>query len=111
VKINCETPETYKNMVREFNEQQIYHHTYQLKEERAFRIVKRYLHHSTNIEDIKQELAELGHRNIINIHHKSTKEPLNLFFVELEPAPNNKKNIRNNRASKQNCTNRTSALQ
>jgi hypothetical protein len=45
----------------------IYHHTYQLKEKRA--IVIRYLHHSTKTEDIKQELAELGHRtrNIINV--------------------------------------------
>ena len=48
-------------MVHEFNEQHIYHHTYQLKEEHAYRIVIRYLHHSTNLEDIKQQLAELGH--------------------------------------------------
>jgi hypothetical protein len=80
-------------MVREFQQQNIYHHTYQLKEERAYRIVIRYLHHSTKTEDIKQELAELRHRtrNIINVHHKATKEPLNLFFVDLEPAHNNKK--------------------
>jgi hypothetical protein len=32
-----------------------------------------------------------AHRNIINVHHKATKEPLNLFFVDLEPAHNNKK--------------------
>ncbi|PNF25676.1 hypothetical protein B7P43_G16268, partial [Cryptotermes secundus] len=84
----------YRKMVREFKTQQIYYHTYQLKEDIAFRIVIHYLHHPTNIEDIKQELAELGHRvrNIINIHHRSTKEPLNLFFVDLEPAPNNKTN-------------------
>ncbi|PNF38951.1 hypothetical protein B7P43_G07034 [Cryptotermes secundus] len=93
VKINCETPETYKEMIREFNEQGIYHHTYQLKEERAYRIVIRYLHHSTRIKNIKQELAELEHRvrNIINIYHKTTKEPLNLLFVYLEPTQNNKK--------------------
>jgi hypothetical protein len=54
VKMNCETPETYKKkMDKEFNEQKIYHHAYQLKEERAYRIIIRYLHHSTNIEDIK----------------------------------------------------------
>jgi hypothetical protein len=92
VKINCENPDTYRKMIKEFQAQNIYHHTYQLKEERAFRIVIRYLHHSTNLDSIKQELAELGHkvRNIINARHKITKEPLNLFFVELEPAPNNK---------------------
>jgi hypothetical protein len=54
--------------------------------------VIRYLHHSTKTEDIKQELAKLGHRtrNIFNVHHKATKEPLNLFFVDLEPVHNNK---------------------
>ena len=44
------------------------------------------------MEDIRHELHDLGHkvRNIINVHHRITKEPLNLFFVDLEPARNNK---------------------
>jgi hypothetical protein len=29
-------------------------------------------------------------RNIVNVWHRITKEPLNLFFVDLEPAMNNK---------------------
>jgi hypothetical protein len=29
-------------------------------------------------------------RNIINARHRATKQPLNLFFVDLEPANNNK---------------------
>jgi hypothetical protein len=94
VKINCTTPETWKKkMVREFNEQHIYHHTSQLKEERAYRIVIRYLHHSTNLEDVKREVAELGHtfRDIINVRHELTREPPNFFFVDLEQAQNNKK--------------------
>jgi hypothetical protein len=92
VKINCSTPDTYRKMVQYFKDNNIYHHTYQLKEERAYRIVIKYLHHSTNIEDIKQELYNLGRnvRNIINARNRVTKEPLNLFFVDLEPAENNK---------------------
>lgn len=92
VKINCETPEIYRKLVKEFKEKNIYHHTYQLKEERAYRIVIRYLHHSTNTDDIKSELSQLGHkvRNIVNVKQQKTKEPLNLFFVDLEPAQNNK---------------------
>jgi hypothetical protein len=92
VKINCANPDTYRKMIKEFQAQNIYHYTYQPKEDRAFRIVIRYLHHSTDLDSIKQELAELGHkvRNIINARHKITKEPLNLFSVELEPASNNK---------------------
>ena len=29
-------------------------------------------------------------RNIINVQKRTTKEPLNLFFIDLEPAQNNK---------------------
>jgi hypothetical protein len=55
-------------------------------------VVLKYLHHSTDVKDIGQELLEMGHvaRNIVNAHHRQTKEPLNLFFVDLEPADNNK---------------------
>jgi PHP family Zn ribbon phosphoesterase len=43
-------------------------------------------------EEIRQELFELGHnaRNIINTLNRTTKEALNMFFVDLEPAKNNK---------------------
>jgi len=92
IKINCVTPGTYRNLIKYFKESNTYYHTYQLKEERAYRIVIKHLHHSTDTEDIKQELLELGHnaRNIINAHYRITKEPLNLFFVDLDPAENNK---------------------
>jgi hypothetical protein len=68
------------------------------KEEIAHRIVNKYLHHSTDTEDIRQELFELFElfelgrnvRNIINAQHRTTKEPRNLFFVDLEPAENKK---------------------
>jgi len=92
IKLTCTTPETYRNLIKHFKEKGIYYHTYQLKEERAYRVVLKYLHHTTEVEDIRQELLDLGHvaRNIVNVHHRLTKEPLNLFFVDLEPATNNK---------------------
>jgi len=85
-------PETYKKLVKYFKESNTFYHTYQLKEERAYRIVIKYLDHSTDTEDIRQELLELGHnvRNIINVQHITTKQPRNLFSVDLEPAENNK---------------------
>ena len=63
-----------------------------MKGGRAYRIVIKYLHHSTDINEIRQEMFDLGHdvRNIVNAHHRITKEPLNLFFVDLAPAANNK---------------------
>jgi hypothetical protein len=48
---------------------------------------------SWNLEDIIiTELRTLGHkvRNIINVKHRQTKEPLNIFFIDLEPVNNNK---------------------
>ena len=67
-KINCETPDTYRTLVKHFKEKDIFFHTYQLKDERAYRVILKYLHHSTDIEDIRQDLLEQGHiaRNIVN---------------------------------------------
>ena len=92
IKINCVTPETYRKLVKYFKENNIFYLTYQLQKERAYRIVIKYLHYSTDTEDVKQELFELEHnvRNIINALHRTTKDPLNLFFVDLETAENSK---------------------
>jgi len=35
IKINCMTPETYRKLVKYLKENNIFYHTYQLKEERA----------------------------------------------------------------------------
>ena len=57
IKINCVTPKTYRTFIGYLKEN-IYCHTYQLKEERAYGIVIKHLHHSTDIEDIRQELLK-----------------------------------------------------
>ena len=92
IKINCVTPETYRTFIRYPKDNNIYSHTYKLKEERAHRIIIKHLQHSTDIEDIRQELLERRHkaRNILNAQHRIAKEPLNLFFIDLEPSENNK---------------------
>jgi hypothetical protein len=91
IKITSTTPNTYRAIVKHFKEKNVYFHTYQLKEERAFRVVLKHLHYTTDPEEIKRELLDLGHevRNITNIRHWQTKDPLNLFYLDLEPAPNN----------------------
>lgn len=75
-----------------FNTNNISHYTYQLKSERAYRVVLRGLHASQNTTEISKELYEIGHevRQIVNIRHRATKEPLPIFYVDLEPKPNNK---------------------
>ena len=62
IKINCVTPQMYRTLIRHIQEINIYYHTYQHKEERAYRIVIKHLHHSTDIDEIRQELLELGHK-------------------------------------------------
>ncbi|KAI4475989.1 hypothetical protein M0802_014962 [Mischocyttarus mexicanus] len=66
-------------------------HTYQLKEERSFRVVLRNIHHYVDLNDLKGELMELGHEivNISNIHHRATQNPLSMFFIDLKPKLNN----------------------
>ena len=92
IKINCVTPEIYRKLVKYFKENNIFYHTYQLKEERAYRIVIKYLHYSTDTEDIKYELFELGHnvRNIMNAQHRNTKGAAKLVLCRLRTAENNK---------------------
>jgi hypothetical protein len=92
IKINCNTPDTYRKLISFMKDRNIVYHSYQPKEERSYRVVIKHLHHTADTQDIAIELAELGHkvRNVLNVKHRQTKEPLNLFFVDLEPAANNK---------------------
>lgn len=92
IKINTTTSEAFRALAKFMNDKNIVHHTYQPKENRAYRVVIKYLHHSIDTNDIKEELNTRGHtvRNIMNIKHRQTKESLNMFFVDLEPAKNNK---------------------
>jgi len=46
VKISANTIDTYRNLVKHMKEENIVHHTYQVKAERAYRIVVKHLHHS-----------------------------------------------------------------
>ena len=91
VKINCNTPEIYRRMITYMKERNIMYHSYQIKEDRAYRVVIKYLHPSVQTADIATELLQYGHkvRNIINARHHRTKESLNIF-VDLEPSDNNK---------------------
>lgn len=59
IKINCVTPDTHRKLIKHFNYKNIIYHTYQLREDRAYRIAIKYLHHSM---DTKRHEV----RNIIN---------------------------------------------
>ncbi|KAL1449427.1 hypothetical protein WDU94_001934 [Cyamophila willieti] len=93
VKINPKTVDGYRALVRYLRSNNIVFHTYQIKQERAYRVVLRHIHYSIPTSEIKADLENQGFkvRNIMNITRRSDKSPLNLFFVDLEPADNNKK--------------------
>ena len=62
VKININSPDTYGRLVKPFQEDNILYHTYQITDERAYRVVLRNLHHSIPPHDIKEELETLDIR-------------------------------------------------
>jgi hypothetical protein len=60
IKINCTTSETYRKLVGFLKDNNIVLHTYQF-EERAFRVVIKYLHHSVNTKEIENQLTQMRH--------------------------------------------------
>jgi hypothetical protein len=92
IKINVHTSDSYRRLIKQFQADNIIHHTYQPRGERAYRVVLRNLYHSIHPDVIKAELEGLGHtaRNVFNIRHRLTKAPLSLYFVDREPRDNNK---------------------
>src|SRR5436190_10183788 len=92
IKIFPNNADAYRMIVKGLTNVKLCFHTYQLKQERAYRVVLKNMHHSTPVDSIKEAIEEQGHsvRNIINVMNNKTKVPLSLFFVDLEPNSNNK---------------------
>jgi hypothetical protein len=78
------TPDSYRKLIEQLQEDKIIHHIYQMTQEGAYRIVIRNLHYSTPTAQTTAELEEQGSkvRKILNDKHSTTKEPLSLFFID-----------------------------
>jgi len=85
--VNPSTSRAYRNAVKYLQKMNAEYHTYQLKEDKSMRVVIRFLHHTTPTDVIKNELEAMGFavRNVTNALHPLTRQPLSLFFVDLEP--------------------------
>lgn len=98
VRVVIKTVDSYRKVVKSLESTGKSYHTFQLKPDRAYRVVIKGLHHSTSISDIKAHLITLGHevRSVRNIVSRVTKNPLPMFFVDLDPKANNQEifNIR-----------------
>ena len=92
VNIKVNTFDSYRRLIKRLQDDKIVHHTYQVREERAYRMVLRNLHHSIPPNEIQTELETLGHtvHNVLNIRHRVKKESLPLYSVDLEPHDNKK---------------------
>jgi len=90
-RIMVKNVEEFRELVKKLNTDQVKYHTFQLKQVRAFRVLAKNIHHSTDIESIKKSIEMQGHvvRGIHNIKSRITKEPLRMFFIDLEPHNNN----------------------
>lgn len=102
LKVQTKDENVYRQVRIFLNETSVTYYTYQLKSEKLFRVVIRDLHPRTEKSEITAALKELGHeaREVANVIIKKKKDaskdsekisvPLPLFFVALEPQPNNK---------------------
>jgi hypothetical protein len=79
-------PIHYRTVIRSFRENDAEFFTYQLKEDKAYRVVIRGLHQSIETTTIATELQELGYnvRTVTNVLNRE-KVKLPLFYVDLEP--------------------------
>ena len=93
IKINVSTFDSYRPLFKQFQADNVVHHTYQTTRKASLQggPTPSPSFHPTGC--IKSELESMGHiaRNVFNIRHSLTKAPLPLYFVDLEPCDNNKK--------------------
>lgn len=87
LKIQTSNPQSYRTLIRFLKEKKAQYHTFQLKEDKPTRAVIRNLHPTTSTDLIKSELELrlFEVRKVTNVLHKTSKCPLPLFFVDLEP--------------------------
>ena len=93
VKILPTHPDAYRKLTKLLKTLNAKFHTYQLKQERSFRVVLRNIHHSADLDELKFEVLKHGHEvtNISNIRHRITKNPLSLFYIDIKKKKKKKK--------------------
>lgn len=86
LKIQTTNPESYRALVHFLRKENAEFHTYQLQEDKQTRVVIRNLHPTTPCDLIKEELVTrcFEVRQVTPVLHKLNKNPLLLFFVDLE---------------------------
>ena len=85
VKILPTNPDAYRKLTKLLKTLNANFHTYQLKQERPFRVVLRNIHHSADLDELMFELLKHGHEvtNISNIRYRNIENPLSLYFIDI----------------------------
>lgn len=94
LRVIAHTAEIYKELIDLIRKKGLIGHTFTQKEKRSCRLVIKGLHHSTPKEAIINEIEKTGNTirgEIICALSRRNKKPLNMFFVNIEPGPNNPK--------------------
>lgn len=91
-RIYAKDSESYRATVRQLNAYKIEFHSYQLKEDKPYKVVILGLSPCTSKTQIEDQLKKLGHQalNIYNPKSRKTGNPMNMFFISLVPKENNK---------------------
>lgn len=83
---------TYKKLITIVRENGLIGHTFNLKDQRCYRIVIKNLHHTTPLSAIVKEIEKTDNKvygEIINAKYGPDKKPTSTFFVNIAPGPNN----------------------
>ncbi|XP_060831118.1 dynein beta chain, ciliary-like [Bombus pascuorum] len=64
IKVQTNTPDTYREVVKLLKEKNAGYHTYQLKSNKSYKVVIRGLHPRTNTSNICNELVKIGHQDV-----------------------------------------------
>jgi hypothetical protein len=81
----------HKTIIDILKEKKFEFHTYHPRQQHAYRVIIRNLHHSLQQKLVREDTERMGHkiRNIWHIRHRVSGNPLSLFFLDIEPAANN----------------------
>lgn len=92
VRMQVENKEDYKKVFEMLKEKKTEFHSFQLKDERCFRVIIKNLHQATETEEIVEALKEVGHTvmNVSPVRSKRTGNDLPMFYINLKPQDNNK---------------------
>lgn len=89
--ISSKSVATYEKLITHIRAKGLIGHTFTKKEDRCQTFVIKNLHHTTPKEAIMEAIEATGNQvkgEIINARKKNTKEPYNVFFVNIVPNEN-----------------------